>query len=732
MRRVAVACLLVAALGTRAEAWNPVKSVTDGLKAVGRGVGKFVGATAGNLVDAIATPSIHDLEDSGHRLVNDASNAVGHEIDHAGSVTAGIVANVNVDLATRLDQVDHSLGARIVQVKTGVDDTVDRAFGRLDRSIGRLDAMARARIAQAGKLVDKIDKVVTDTLAQADDILARRTEDVRELVGSAIDSADRAAAARIAQLDEVAGRRLGNLDTIATKQSLGLEAMLVRVASLIGLVAFLAFVLWRLFVEASHAWKLSTNIQETPSRLFQSIARASPRFFLQLALAAIGVLLLMVVVKWLPHDAEARAQAQIKQHSDAFTAAWHAHDLEGVRFHEAQLELLSPGDTAHYRGLEAKLKLVRDVFTRPARLESLEGLKDIEAQVDEVEALIGTDDPDVMIVKAYVLWQVGASRKDEHEAAQLCAQALDAGASKAAGDFLLAPLARNYLRAFLQDPFPGADVASLQAALDRAGPDGDPGQFAHLVEYDRLLATLDGASQTAYLDMLSAQADLELAKARDPKAKKDSPEAQDARTRRNDAAIRLVTAWRDFDDGLASSPHLADDPAALAAFGLDDAVLAHALFFMSEPKTDALPPMMMSNDPAATPMVRAEMAPVRIEWERRYAPMIGPRARDVLDYQEAQRFKLYEARDAAFEHAYVTYLVASRGGALPKGATLPQLAADAAQGAADLGLYRATPQGRVTEAQSIFDALAKTGAKASADVTESVATSYDARRLRFL
>src|SRR5262249_29153369 len=184
-------------------------------------------------------------------------------------------------------------------------------------------------------------------------------------------------------------------------------------------------------------------------------------------------ILLSVFVKWLPHDAETRAQAQVKEHADAFTAALHAYDFEGVRFHEAQLEILSPADTTHYRGLEAKLKLIRDVFTRPARLEPIEGLKDSQAQVGEVEALIGSDDPDVMIVKAYVLWQVGASRKDEHEAAQLCAQALDAGATRPAADFLLAPLARNYLRAFLQDPFPGAGVSSLQASLDRAGPHGD-------------------------------------------------------------------------------------------------------------------------------------------------------------------------------------------------------------------------------------------------------------------
>src|SRR5579862_8940144 len=144
---VLLVLLVVSIRPEPARAWNPVTAAANGLRAVGR----FIGAPLGGLVESASTPTIHDLEDSGHRLVTDATSALGHEVDHAGSVTAGIVAQVDSKVAARLDQVDHSLTARIAQVKTGLDDSVDHALGRLDRSIGAVDAMARARIAQVGK-----------------------------------------------------------------------------------------------------------------------------------------------------------------------------------------------------------------------------------------------------------------------------------------------------------------------------------------------------------------------------------------------------------------------------------------------------------------------------------------------------------------------------------------------------------------------------------------------------
>ena len=727
-----------------AEAWNPLKAAADGLAAAGHAIGRVLGAPAGGFVEAASTPTIHGLQDAGHHLIADADAALGHQLDHAGSVAGTLVARADQALADRLDQVDRSLEARIVQVKATADETVDRTFGRLDHSIGLLDGVARRRIAQIGKtghdLIAQADASATKILARADEILARRTEDVRRLVSSSIQQADQAAAARIEQLDEVAGRRLGNLDVIATKQSLGLEGMLLRLAALVGMLAFIAFVLWRLFAELGRAWR-SWDPEHTRHRHVVHTARhGGPRFAIQAAFACAGAGLLYFMSGWLPRDAQRRADAQRTAHETAFAAALAAYDFTSVRYHEAQLEILAPDQSETFRGEAAKAELLRTVFTRPAQLESLGGIRDLVAEVDRVSTMVGPADPDLLVVKGYILWQVGSRRADEYEAATLCAKALEeAPAGGHAGDFQLAALARSYLRAFLHDPYQppagsaGPGVDHLRQVLGPAGREVEVPAFQHVIEYDRLVAALDQASTAAYLDMLSAHVDLIVARSHLGKRAPDDEAARAARTRRTEAAGRVVDAWRTFDQALASSPWLADDPAALSAFTLDDAVLSRALFFTVRPEADDLAPELSDPGAKLDPVIRVEMAPLRVAWERRYAPLIGDAARDVLAYQEAQRFEAFERRDAAFERAYVAFEVAARGGPAPKAGDLTDAAVAAAVAAADLGLYRDAGAGRVPVAQAIFDELGRAGGGAvPAEARAQVTAAYEQRRLRFL
>jgi len=728
-----------------AQAWNPLKAAANGLSAAGRAIGRVLGAPAGGFVEAASTPTIHGLEDAGHHLIADADTALGHQIDRAGSVAGKLVGRTDQVLADRLDQVDRSLEARIVQVHATADELVDRSFGRLDHSIGLLDGVARRRIAQIGKtghdLIAQADASATKVLAQADEVLARRTEDVRRLVSTSIQQADQAAAARIEQLDEVAGRRLGNLDVIATKQSLGLEGMLLRLAALVGMLAFLAFALWRLFVELGRAWRGADAEARGHRRVIHTVRHGGSRFAIQVAFAAVGAGLLYVMSGLLPRDAQKRAEAQRAAHEAAFEAALHAYDFTSVRYHEAQLEILAPNLAATYRGEEAKAELLRSVFTRPAQLESLEGIRGVVAEVDRVSAMVGGSDPDLLVVEGYVLWQVGSERADEYEAASLCATALqEADKAGAARDFQLAPLARNYLRAFLHDPYQppaggkGPSVSDLRTVLGRAGRDAAVPAFAHVIEYDRLVAALDQASTAAYLDMLSAQADLVVARSRLARRAPDDDATRAARTRRNQAAARVVDAWRTFDQGLAGSPWLADDPSALSAFTLDDAVLSRALYFTAVPDADDLAPELSDPKAKIDPRVRVEMAPLRVAWERRYAPLIGDAARDLLAYQEAQRFDAFEQRDAAFERAYVAFEAATRGGPAPVTGDLADAAIAAADAAADIGLYRGAGNGGATPlAQVILDELGRAGGRTvSADVRSRVMAGYQQRRLRFL
>jgi hypothetical protein len=92
-------------------------------------------------------------------------------------------------------------------------------------------------------LVWILDGRAKQRLEQADTILEARIGQVNEAVQQSIVRADGAVEARIAQLDELTGRRLGNVDVIATKQSLNIEGSLLKVAALVALSVFLVFVL---------------------------------------------------------------------------------------------------------------------------------------------------------------------------------------------------------------------------------------------------------------------------------------------------------------------------------------------------------------------------------------------------------------------------------------------------------------------------------------------------------
>ncbi len=735
--------LLLAALALctarPAEAWNPLRSVGDAAKRAGRAIGGVVGG----FVESATAPTIRNAEVSGRRLIADVEGALDRQLAHAGGVASKLVGEVDRSLGDKLDRVDRSLEARLVQANVAADEIVDRTFGRLDHSIGRLDAAARRRIDQIGKvgrdLIGRADEAAVKLLAQADAILERRTADLHQLVSASIRQADDAAAARIEQLDEVAGRRIGSVDVIATKQSLGLEAMLLRLAALVGMVGFIAFVLWRMFVEASRAWADALAVGST-RRIRTALARGAPRFLAQLGLGGAGIAALYLLAGYLPRDAEARTAHQIAEHERALASAFVAYDFTDVRYHSTQLEVLSTDAAPRYRALARKAELLRMVLGRPALLQSPSGVRRVAAEVDAVERVLGSSDPDLLTLKAFVTWRIGATRHDEYEAADLCARALELGAAAPEG-FMLEALARNYLRAFLHDPYPAgdrvaaADLGRLRSALPAPPPDA-PGppeslQFQHILEYNELVARLDVESTAAYLDMLDAH--VEYTRARGAaNGGREPAEARAARARRLAHAERVVAAWRTFDAELATSPWLADDPIVLAAFTLDDAVLARALYFTVVPEATGLPPAFVAEPSKLPELVRVKTAPIRVAWARRYAALVGPNAAELLAIEEARRFKDFERRAIDFERAYLAFAVAEREAPRGDAGRLAALGEAAIRAASEIGLYRDTPEGRRSVASILAGSLRQAGGHVSAELAKQIAGGHEQRRLRFL
>jgi hypothetical protein len=726
-RALAVAICLLAIPASRAEAWNPLKAVASKLAAAGRAIGGVLGAPAGGFIESAATPVIHSVEDSGHRLIADLDQKIASNLDHAGVV----ITKAASDTVT---QIDHSLAARILQIQVTADHTIDHAMDRIDLVIGRLESDAVKildRAEQAGHaLIKQLDEAAAANLTHVDQILGAHINDLQLVVSSSIQQADDAARQRLDQADEIAGRRIGNLDVIATKQSLSLEGMLVRIAALIGLVGLIAFVAWRLFSELADA-VATANERGTPR--LRAIGRQSlTRLVPQLALAGGGALLLYFLAGELPRDSQDRASKQLEDQVDAFNAATDALDVTEARYRESQLEILAqPTALAGYRGQMKKVALLHSLFTRPGQLHTEPGLAGLVAEVADVEAAIGATDPDVMIAKAYVLWQVGGSRDDEYEAAGLCAAAL-----RSAAPSLLAPLARNYIAGFLTDPYPvhdprGPSIDELTRAGSLAPRAGETPQFTRVVELDRMIRDLDRASTAAYLDMLAAHADLRAALSHAGRGP-EPVAARAARAARTAAANRLIGAWAAFDLALEAAPELASDAIVLSVFALDDAVLTHARYWVAVPSANGLAPSL--TDPASAkalpPMLRARIAPLRVAWEKRYAPLLGPSAREIVSYQETARFEAFEQRAAAFETAYVDFLVAAHGGAPP--ARLRESATTAATRASGMGLYRDTPDGRVREASRILDVLGAHGEQAPSDALTTIAQNYQVRRLRLL
>jgi hypothetical protein len=150
------------------------------------------------------------------------------------------------------------------------------------------------------------------------------------------------------------------------------------------------------------------------------------------------------------------------------------------------------------------------------------------------------------------------------------------------------------------------------------------------------------------------------------------------------------------------------------------------------PSANGLAPSLTdpSSAKALPPVLRARIAPLRVAWEKRYAPLLGPSEREIVAYQETARFEAFEQRAAAFETSYVDFLVAAHGGEAPP--RLLAVATAAATRASDMGLYHDTPDGRLSEASRILAVLRAHGQQAPSDALATIAHNDQFRRLRLL
>lgn len=590
---------------------------------------KFVGGK-------VASGAADKFKPALQEVIVDVDQRLNRHEDKVANIARGLVRQVNVTLEDR-----------ILQIKTSANEVTDHALDRVDLTLR--NGLAEAEVA-GKRLVAQAGREVKEALAETDAILRARTADLDRMATGLVVRTDEALAARIEQIDEAAGRRLGNVDVIASKQRIALERTVVRTAVLIGLVVFAVFAARQLFRRyLALAEKPEVLVTRGAPRTWALLCGLAPALAGHVVVAGLAAGALLLLYQVLPMGAAREAQELLARHEKGLEQAAAHFDYTQARFHASQLEFLAADDAARYRALAGKAELLRDLVARPTLLATSEGLAALSRRVGEVDRLFdGRPDPDVLVLRALVLWETGATRRQEHQAASLAARAL----RLAPRGFALAPLARAYVDAFLDAPHDdpaagiGRDAASqaeLRDVLAGATRDRPASPLDATIEVARLMRELDRQSSQHYAAMIAAHAQ---ATAR---GKID----QERLAERNRHARAVVDAWTVFDARLSA---LGEDPAVLAAFRLNDAVLTRALWFVVRDGATTLAPRLeeLNKDDAAAGL-KVRMAPARVGWARRYRELLRGPARDIAEFHEAERFRAWEAWTQEFEEASVAH-----------------------------------------------------------------------------
>jgi hypothetical protein len=621
------------------------------------------------------------------------------------------------DLATALvDHTNDSLTARITQVTTNFKDIVNTDLrNTIDHAIGQVGGVGAALIDRldnkATKLVDKVDDKLAQRLQQTDEILKNRSTDINKMLDDRVSQTNLAIKERVIQIDEVARGRLGDVNAIANQQRIALEGMIARIAVLVGAVVFLIFVMKALFAKYQSL---------EPKTVKQRGARRTAFFAVQLAPALAGPLLaafcglalLGALYRWLPAGALQAEADLVAQHQGALTDSVRRLEAPRARYEAAHLSYLDPQNAAHYAGLAAKAGLIRDVVVIPGLLATEASRAEFRLHVSDAERALGPrPDPDLLTLRAMDKWKTGATRQAEHEAASLAARALEL----APRGFGLAPLARAYVETFLNQPFVAADAEEsrdlaaldqLAAALALATPEPVDSPFASVTELSRLMRALEKESTDAYVALANANARAVLAaselankQGKAAAAKKIASAHTDAATvtrelqARTKSANDVVAAWKRFDKALQANDRITG-AVLLNVFGLNDAPLTRALWFVKNPQDTAAHGITLRQ--VKEPTDRIQLAPARVAWALRYGELMSPEVRAFLEAEEAKQFENWERWAIELEDSLI---------ALEQVAAAKQADAPArwrvAVAAAALGLYVQTPSYRAPYALTV-------------------------------
>jgi hypothetical protein len=634
------------------------------------GLGELIGRPVGGLLRAAAEPATVMAREQIGLAVADLDSRVEKRIDQVDDAVArnvsAAVAEVDGVAERRLGQVDGILGARIAQVQGAgaqlVQVATENVQGTIDRTLKQVNVVAAERVADVDRRtkarIAQVDGVVDKTLEKVDRIAESRIAQVRRAGADTLREADTILDERIGQLDESVGRRLGNVDTIVSKQLISVEAVLLKVVSISGLVVLLIIGTW-----------VSLKNRPTPAsqpRLAMVKTLASVALSWGLALSAAGVLYWIGLS--LPGGSVLRLRAMRVQHDEAFRTSLTNFDLTTARFHASQLSFLASVDSPSWltsvfcwlptarlqpescraafeqllseRQVDLQLRhvtLLRDLVVKPGLLGTPEGRTELLARLAELRLLVGNE-------AAHAGWRA------ELEALSAAVQAADAtdanhlptllvtldsacrtpawnaGAGEVTGATIHRIICRAATRVRLASP--SADWLTLIGREVPSALRQPPNEVEPLVP---TLAAFFEQSAVKHAAFLEAHA--RVCREAGPGCKGKASAA--ALETRQQAALAFAATWAQL---LTQVNAAQETPVALLL--LDDAALSAAL------AVDAAPATALMTKLADRPLlVRERSLPPRLLWAKDVFGQRSPAIQSVAGIVEAQRFEAYETME---------------------------------------------------------------------------------------